>query len=366
MRLLSFLPKVFRGTNQIYSFLSQYVPWYQTPFMLRIRITQRCNMACPYCFLKASLNQEEKDHLRPEDWEKIFKTLPFWTNLDITGAEPFAAHEFENFLAVASRFPFRKSITTNGYNIGQNKAEWIFKYKIDYLMVSLDGLEEKHDLMRDKKGSFLKAIEFLDYIAAEKQKRKSKGPVLNIKYTLQDENYDDLVPLIHFLQERYNNRFILTLNLLQQNSALSLEKLHTSLDELEANAGNKAQYNHVRAIQETILKVSQIRNLNYSYSPSFKNQSDLFSYINNPANSFVRGCNLYRNNLTLYYNGTIMPCNLSLNLGSIRETGYDLSKIYKMQSFLKFKDRFQEEKNYCQGCCSGCHQNPANYSNTTS
>lgn len=356
MSPLSLLPKVFKKTNQLYSVLSDYWPRPKTPFILRIRITQKCNMSCPYCFLKSSLNQHEKDHLQSEEWVKIFNSLPFWTNIDITGAEPFFAHKFEDFLAVAAKFPFKKSITTNGYNISDNKMQWIFKYKIDYLMVSIDGLERKHDLMRDKKGSFLKTIQFLDSVVEEKKKRKSKGPVINIKYTLLDDNYEDIIPLIHFLQKRYDNKFILTINLLQQNSALSLEELPTSLEILEKKAGNKAQYKYAEQIQEVIHKLKKMKNLNYSYSPSFRKESDLISYIKNPSQSFVRGCKLYRNNLTLYYNGTIMPCSLSLDLGNIRDNGYLISQTYRTRPFLKFISEFQDTKSYCQGCCNGCHQ----------
>lgn len=356
MRILALIPKVFKKTNQLYSYLSQYLPWFQTPFILKVRITQKCNMACPYCFLKSSLNQEEKDHLQAQEWEKIFNSLPFWTNIDITGAEPFFAHEFEDFLAVAAKFPFKKSITTNGYNISNKKIEWIFKYKIDYLMVSIDGLEKKHDLMRDKKGSFLKTIHFIDSVLAEKLKRKSKGPIINIKYTLQDDNYEDIIPLVHFLQDKYDNKFILTINLLHQNSSLSLEMLPESLEILEEKAGNKALYKYASKIQEVIHELKKIKNLNYSFSPSFRKESDLFSYIKNPSQSFVRGCKLYRNNLTLYYNGTIMPCSLSLNLGNIRDNEYELSQIYRTQPFLKFTSEFRDAKSYCQGCCNGCHQ----------
>lgn len=350
------LVKTYKGINNIYSKYQEYLPYINSPFSLKIRITQKCNMSCPYCFLKDSLNKPEHGHLTSDEWEKVFTELPPWTGIDITGAEPFVAKDFEKFLSTLNRFSFKKSITTNGFNISEEKVHWLFKYKINYLMVSVDGTESLHDKSRDKQGSFQKTIEFLDRVFELKKEYKTNYPIVNIKFTIHDDNHMGLNPLVELLQSKYQNDFIFTVNLLYQNKSLALEHLYEDTNKLLSNGGNYAQYTQKKEVKESLEKVLSNKDLNLTFSPQMKSKEDLFAYIDKPAESYVKSCHLYKNNLTLYYNGDILPCFLSYKIGNIRDYNLSLKDVYKGKEFLQFRNEFKLPSKACQGCCAGTHQ----------
>jgi len=94
-----------------------------SPLVLRIRITNKCNLHCGFCYLSGNLNIGEENHLTLAEWKIIIDKLPAWTIIDITGAEPFLAKNFKEILELLLQRKFKVSITTNGYflnNIGNH------------------------------------------------------------------------------------------------------------------------------------------------------------------------------------------------------------------------------------------------------
>jgi len=71
-----------------------------SPLVLRIRITSKCNLSCPFCYLKTGLNRDEEGNLSLEEWEKIFSKLPKRTIVDLTGAEPLMYKDIRGFLNI--------------------------------------------------------------------------------------------------------------------------------------------------------------------------------------------------------------------------------------------------------------------------
>lgn len=347
--------------NDLYSDVSSFLPIasLKKPLVLKIRITNRCNLTCPFCYLKTGLNRPEKDVLSIDEWRKIFEGLPKHTILDITGAEPLAAEKFGEFLILIKEFGFRFSITTNGTLYNKETIPNLVKNGLQVLMVSLDGLEETHNKLRGKKNAFKRTTEFLELVTSYKAVNKVKKPVVNIKITVLDDNHSEILPLIKRMNECYDVD-LFTLTFLFQNRARGGMELLESYESLHELSGNKAYYSNPEAIVRTISNIEKFKeenSLNIVYKPrmSFK---EVKNYIRNPGAMGVKQCPQYKNNLTLYFNGDLTPCDIGLKVSNIRELNYDFRNIIKLKNVLSFKQRMaQEEFNpMCDGCCAGSHK----------
>lgn len=327
------------------------------PLVLKIRITSKCNLSCPFCYLKDGLNQEEKDHLSLEEWEKVLSKLPKHTIIDITGAEPIAYSNFIPFTRLLKKLGLRYSITTNGTLYNKDTADELVKNGLQVLMVSLDGLEDTHNKLRGNSKAFSRTMEFLKRIEEAKKKYNSKTPLINIKSTVLDENHTELVPLMNFCHSKINVD-VFTFTFLFQNRARGGMELLEDFSSEEFNTGNYAEYINIEDVTKTVCEIERMKSkfpFPIVYKPRMK-FADVLRYIKNPSSLNVDSCPQYKNNLTLYFNGDLAPCDIGLKVGNIRDYDYRFQEVYQSESFKSFSNEMHSGHKACQGCCAGCHK----------
>ncbi|WP_127718503.1 radical SAM protein [Halobacteriovorax sp. HLS] len=349
--LFFFLNETYSSLSELFSFI---IP--QTPLVLKVRITSKCNLSCPFCYLKIGLNQKEDGHLTLEEWEKILTNLPKRTVVDITGAEPVAYHNLIPFIELLNRLKFKYSITTNGTLYNDATADSLVKNNLSVLMVSLDGMKDTHNRLRGSDKAFDRTIEFIRRIEAAKKKFNSKYPVISIKATVLDENYSELNDLVDFCNENFELD-VFGLTLLFQNRARGGMELVDEFGASEFSSGNTAVFKErekvIKSLEQIIKRRSSLP-FPVVIKPRMSIKS-VYKYINDPSSMDVKSCPQYKNNLTLYYNGEISPCDIGLNIGNIRELNYRFPEVYKGPRFLKFKSLMSKSHKSCQGCCAGKH-----------
>ena len=325
------------------------------PLVLRIRITQKCNLSCSFCYLGRNLNTPEKNHLSLDEWKTLFEKLPRWTILDITGAEPFLAKDFKTVLQMALEKRFKISLTTNGFIDNDEVIKLMVSQRMTFLMLSLDGLEDYHNKIRGNEKSFQKIVSFCGKLNKLKKEYSSPFPKLIIKTTITNDNSDDLVALNRFAFEELKANSH-SFNLMFQNEARGGLELEADIENERFKRGNDWRYQKesIGKIKDSIKKInSQSEDMGWeiNFKPDMK-EEDLFKYIENPINLGVKAC--YRTNsiISMYYDGTLAPCDLALNIGNIRDIGFDLKKIWKEESFKKFLKSFDSSFHpACDGCC---------------
>jgi MoaA/NifB/PqqE/SkfB family radical SAM enzyme len=319
------------------------------PVVLHIRITSKCNLSCPFCYLKDGLNQKESGHLEIDEWQKILKNIPRTTVLDITGSEPFLAKDFIPFLKLVKKLKFKCSVTTNGTIFNNQILDEIIDSSISYILVSLDGLKDKHDELRGKNGAFDKSVEFIKSL--RERDVKGSGPMVNVKTMLLDSNYDQVIDLIKLCEEEIKPD-VLTINLPFQNEARGGLFLENDFDSEKFHSGNEFVIKKQKEIKKVLLDIDNIRN-DVSFpivlKPDF-NQENLLNYISKPSSVVPKKCTLYKNNLTMYYDGSITPCDIGLRLSNIREINYDLKELYNLSKFKDFKRLKKHSFKVCEGC----------------
>ncbi len=323
----------------------------QTPVVLHIRITSKCNLSCPFCYLKDGLNQDEKNHLSIQEWRKILIQLPRTTIIDITGSEPFMAKDFAAFLMLLKELGFKCSITTNGTIFNEKIIDLIMNSSIEYLLVSLDGLEKKHNELRGSDKAFERTKIFIKAILEKRSEQNSKRPIVNVKSMILDETVDEIEELIHYCDKEIKPD-IMTLNLPFENNARGGLFLEEDLSHEKFKSGNTFKFEKPEKIIDLITKINKkksIYKIPLILKPSFSKEN-LIKYIKDPETLTANNCTLYQNNLTLYYDGAITPCDIGMNITNIRELNYDLRSVYNHQRFKAFKVKKTKNKRVCEGC----------------
>jgi MoaA/NifB/PqqE/SkfB family radical SAM enzyme len=344
--------------NDLYSNLSDTFPFIfkRSPLLLKVRITSKCNLSCSFCYLKDGLNRVETNVLTISEWKKILSTLPKRTIIDITGAEPMASSQIKEFIALLNEYKFKYSITTNGTLYNKETAEFLVKNNLSVLMLSLDGLEDTHNHLRGNDKAFRRTIDFIKEIKKAKLKYNQKNPLINVKATVLDENHNELNELVDFC----NNELevdLFGLTLLFQNKARGGVDLFNDLQSPELNQGNYAKYSNPEDILQSLNKIfSREKSFRFPViiKPRIKREH-IKDYVTSPSKLNVNSCPQYKNNLTLYYDGNLSPCDIALELGNIRDHDYRLDKVLNSKKFNKFKNSMIKGHPSCQGCCSGKH-----------
>jgi len=130
-------------------------------------ITERCNLRCLHCYQESYVNNElrfdelinilEQIKYLLKYWKGI--TFPFKAHITLTGGEPFVRKDFIKFLRIiaSNKKLFSFAILSNGSLIDQPLAHLIGTFAPSFVQVSIDGVENTHDMIRGQ-GEFRRAV----------------------------------------------------------------------------------------------------------------------------------------------------------------------------------------------------------------
>lgn len=135
------------------------------PTQISFDITKKCNFNCLHCYNNSGV--ENNDDLSDVEVENlildIIEIKP--CSFCFCGGEPLLRVELLIYMAeLLSAAGINCSLVTNGYLLNKEIAKKIKKSKINIVQVSLDGDEESHDRLRNRKGAYKKAIEAISYL----------------------------------------------------------------------------------------------------------------------------------------------------------------------------------------------------------
>lgn len=125
-----------------------------------IDLTERCNLACDYCFTWHQNNNMKTKDLTEEMGIKIINKFielgdeGAKRNISWWGGEPLVCYDLLQKLVLYTEEKARREGfevifggTTNGVLYTPDKVEWLVKHK-SAMLISLDGTEEAHDMHR--------------------------------------------------------------------------------------------------------------------------------------------------------------------------------------------------------------------------
>ncbi|NHI94842.1 MAG: radical SAM protein [Candidatus Lokiarchaeota archaeon] len=119
-------------------------------------ITDRCNLNCTHCYLPKNNNHKE---LTYAESCKIIDELQQAKNMIIgfSGGEPLLRKDIFDLIKYVSDKQMSVALATNGLLIDENVAKKLKDSGLGYVQISIDGLEETHDIIRGE-GTFQRAL----------------------------------------------------------------------------------------------------------------------------------------------------------------------------------------------------------------
>jgi radical SAM protein with 4Fe4S-binding SPASM domain len=167
------------------------------PYLLdvKIKLTSRCNLLCPYCYYWRIPGSEE---LTFYQLKKLFEELKEigCRKIHFSGGEVFLREDIMEIFRNAKNLGFKVCITTNGTLINKEIAKEIVKMKINSINFTLDfPLAKLHDKQKGVKGSFKKTIKAIKYINLA-NKKYGKNTKIRINTVITKKNYKFLEEII--------------------------------------------------------------------------------------------------------------------------------------------------------------------------
>ncbi|MCC7556241.1 MAG: radical SAM protein [Methanoculleus marisnigri] len=166
-------------------------------------ITNRCNLLCSHCYIRAGPGRGREDELTTEEGLALIDDLAEMRVplLLFSGGEPLVREDFWELAGHAKESGLTTALSTNGTLITPAVARRLRDAGVEYAGVSLDGATaETHDGMRNVPGSFDKAVSALDNC-------RSAGLKCGVRVTATRENYAEICALIDLSLDTGAERF---------------------------------------------------------------------------------------------------------------------------------------------------------------
>jgi nif11-class peptide radical SAM maturase 3 len=127
-------------------------------------ITLKCNLACSHCGSRAG-NARSKE-LSTEEALLLVKQMAEVGIKEVTliGGEAFLRPDWLEIASSITEFGMLCGMTTGGYGISLETAQKMKEAGIRTVSVSIDGLEETHDCLRGRKGSWKYAFKTMSHL----------------------------------------------------------------------------------------------------------------------------------------------------------------------------------------------------------
>ncbi len=182
------------GRNRLAMLLHQTtVPGYPSLFM--IEPTNRCNIACTFCDTGRGITKRPKSFMSFENYKKIIDDMSeyvLFLFLYYIG-EPFMHPRIYEMINYAHKKKISVYTSTNGLLIDtEEKAGKLIESGLDTLLISFTGLEKESYERYQPGGNFDKLIHNIKMISQEKKKRKSKTPILKLRFMVMRHNEPDI------------------------------------------------------------------------------------------------------------------------------------------------------------------------------
>ncbi|MGB8266466.1 MAG: radical SAM protein [Candidatus Velthaea sp.] len=322
------------------------------PRMLTYTVTFTCNARCVMC---DSWRKDSKGDLTLAEVGRIFAQLPPMDAVRLTGGEPFVRRDLLDIarVAISTVKPALLHVTSNGFLTDRivDFCERRPRTTPLNLLISIDGVGDKHDLIRGHDGAFRSAMRTVEALAP---RRKELRLNLAVNQTIVDaagaaqyrELHDVLAPLgiknqvVVAYKESATYSIVQEANLapaypgaFEPFEGLSREQLETLFDEVEADVAEFAPAERVAKRYY----LEGIRNRLLAQEPS-----------PNPP------CVALRAHLRIFPNGDVPVCQFnSRKVGNLR------TQTFEEVWFGEPADESRAWVRACPGCWAECEVLPS-------
>jgi len=313
------------------------------PLYVVFDVTNKCNLKCIHCY-----SSKYDKELTKNDLFHIIDML--YRNgagiIDFGGGEPLLRDDIFEILSYSKKIGLYTSISTNGTLLDKDCVKRLKSINIDHVCISLDGANsETHDHIRNKKGTFEKAIIGIKNCL-------NAGINTQISTVIMKNNIDELDEIHKLL------------------TSLKVDGWYV-YDFIPAGRGEKLQYEVIdsKKRQQLLNRLQQLAISGnmlikpYPYSITVNSASEKDSYFYKKYGKLTemfKGCLTARWMCHISSNGDLHPCHLlPQKLGNLKQENFDeiwfdknnlLLNELRNRSLLKGKCGTCNYRDFCGGC----------------
>jgi MoaA/NifB/PqqE/SkfB family radical SAM enzyme len=325
-----------------------------SPFLLNYSVTLRCILDCKYCGVSRLNNNFATEELTAKDIALFLKDrmLKKLKVIVISGGEPFLKNDLSEILLEFKKriSPDIFHITTNGFLTEEiiESVKFLKKNGLNIeIKISIDDISDRHDLLRNRKGSFEKAVQTIQKLRSIFDRSEL---FIGINQTIFEENYRS-IPEVKKLAESFAAAY-------RGFIGLAKRPLYTGTREWDYGLVNLSD-NAKRYVKNSLENI-------YRWQACFNSHPRFFEEV--IIRHYVKGqieileskkpmrhkCMSLFTHFRLNPNGDIITCSYDLDvLGNIKKESYS-AIIGKEETKSKFK-----QVRECGRCWLGCEVSPS-------
>ena len=334
----------------------------ELPFEMEfiLSLTYRCNLNCSMCTQYGDgFKQNAPADMSVKQWANFFESVSDVNpkpKMLLMGGEPLLYRDFAKLFELTQKYGFNVQIVTNGVLLDKY-LEQIAKTDTT-ITISIDGLEDTHDDIHKKKGTFKKVMENIEKIEAY-QKTGSKIK-LCINCVMLPDNIDELTDFLMFIQQK--NIKTLTFQHLQFSTE-ELNKL-TNIqwrERLNKNYSGglippkfyKTDKDYIKKLIKTIDSFKDVCKTTTFVFPALEDEEIENYYLDNNLDEIRAGriCTTPWVNPTIHSNGDVSNC-IGNIIGNINNedfwTIWNNDKANRLRNSLCKNGKFT----ICAKCCN--------------
>ena len=293
-------------------------------------VTNRCNARCKHCFCLKHLNSGIEMSL--EEIKRFSQTMGGFLFLLLTGGEPFMRTDLPRIIeAFYKNNGVRKmTIVTNGHC--RIPIDEIMSYCPGLYLtinVSLDGIGELHDSIRNVKGAYQRAVETISLL----NKARTSQLLIGVNMTYSSYNQDKIIDIYNHIKRNIRVDLISCCFFRGDNG--------------EARPGRIDNYIKLqKIIKEDTSRESFLENV---ISAGKAEASSLL--IKTLKGRYVSPCYAGRINAVIYPDGDVFACELlDEKMGNLR--GNNFRKIWLSPRAEQIRKKIKESKCFCTHECN--------------
>ncbi|MFH1209748.1 MAG: radical SAM protein [archaeon] len=337
------------------------------PILFNFSVTNKCQSKCTMCNiwkLYKNYPKKEREELKIDEIEKIFKTMKPVFLLNICGGEPFLRDDLDDICMLASKYikPAVIHIPTNCLapekirDTTTNILKKIPKNTQLTIKMSLDGIGSKHDKIRGIKGNFKKLIQTYNYLKDIREEYSNL--YVDAGVTVSLNNIKDLKEITEYVEKNFDlDNFLheiadtraelfnadVSENKLKKDYNNVMEDLHVTPKGKQYQEVVDLLINDVRRKIKTRRKLSKITQaLRIVY---YKRAAKVMS-----KEKRVVPCYAGISNAHLNPWGGLWICNVQAfrkKIGNLKDYDYDFNKIWYSKKAYEIRKFVKSNQCYC-------------------
>lgn len=359
----------------IYRLLTKFYYYFQVSFLnghalpplhAFFEVTYRCNLRCSMCHSLSLVEgtdhaDKKREELSSEQLIKILRKLPRKALVTFTGGEPFSRLDMISILSAACQSN-KCHLITNGTMINEEIAKSLVELRAQSFLssglimigISLEGPEEIHDEIVQKKDSFQKTISAIKLIQDMKKKAHSDYPLIHLTTVITNKNAQHL-SFIYSLAKDLNLDYCnFVLEYLAHFSRNYDSNSYDALYQVPKPPA-KIEPSLLNSQLEILENLSMSANApRLRFSPRGINRKEIVRHYSTGLNYKDYRCFVPWTSIGFSAFGDVFCCP-HVRIGNTLENNYNT--LWNSVSYKQFRKKLQREKTfpYCVGCCQSEH-----------